>query len=109
MEKTKKNKNHDSREPNITETQTNFTTPGNQLKLLTYYKRSFQSNRGVSQNNLGAFSVCLCTWRPKVNVSSSMLPPYFLRQSLSGAYQFSYAGQQDPEIMELATMHSFFM
>lgn len=30
----KKNKNHDSRELNITETQTNFTTPGHQLKLL---------------------------------------------------------------------------
>lgn len=38
-----------------------------------------------------------------------MSPPYFLRQSLSGAYQFSYAGQQAPEIMELATMLNFFM
>lgn len=55
MEKTKKNKNHDSREPNITETQTNFTTPGHQLKLLTYYKRSFQSNRGEKSIQLRRF------------------------------------------------------
>lgn len=68
-----------------------------------------KATEGRNLYNLGAFSVCLCTWRPKVNVSSSVSPPYFLRQSLSGAYQFSYAGQQAPEIMELATMHSFFM
>lgn len=35
--------------------------------------------------------------------------PLFLRQSLSGAYQFSYAGQQAPESMELATILNFFM